>query len=201
MSTALKSAVDTKSKKRNRKDNSDDESRGYEDPAEQSRKAVREEIAKLKGELKSKNAAPSTDVTSQSKETTDTLAKWSEERSKYRKQMLSSGSQLKGADREKATMNILAKFQSKLRAATTKLVDFDENADSDEGDNPDDAGDLSWMRTQLVFKKDEEELKATKIDASATKVDEERYSIHDPRNPLNKRRREADKSSKRHRTK
>lgn len=101
--------------------------------------------------------------------------------SRKKKQM-----QAKGASREEQTMAMLKKFQNKLFEAkeahgeekTKTLGDDEEIADDDD----------TWMWHRL-----EAERSAPVLARDANTKQDDWYDIHDPRNEMNKRRREAAK--------
>ncbi|KAK3611962.1 hypothetical protein CHS0354_011620 [Potamilus streckersoni] len=157
------------------------------------RDELREEAEKLKREIRdSKKRAKQTtkdikeeEVKYESTPKNDALAEYQKETQKY-KDMRNQQAK-KGPEREEMTLNLLAKFQAKLHAAKS-LVE-EEKAETKDGEEEEDDGDLSWMRHKLTF----EEHNKKVIDANINDLD--RYEIYDPRNPLTKRRREASKQS------
>jgi len=100
----------------------------------------------------------------------------------------------KGSAREEMTLALLNKFTSKLRSvpeeeidetATTSTDNAEKKADDD--DDEEIAGD-SWLGHKLTFAAEN----AILAKDANTKGDEW-FDIFDPRNPLNKRRREQSK--------
>lgn len=86
----------------------------------------------------------------------------------------------KGSDREKQTMEMLSKFQNKLESVK-KMKSLLGPVDGD--DEKDDPDEFDWMTHTLSF----EEHKRKVMDANIKEFD--RYELHDPRNPINVRRR------------
>ncbi|XP_066567636.1 spliceosome-associated protein CWC27 homolog [Amia ocellicauda] len=106
------------------------------------------------------------------------VAEYLEERKKYedlRKQKLK-----KGASREAQTMALLDRFKSKLSTAITEAPE----EDTEELEEDDDKG---WLSHVLQFDEQSRKVK------DATVQDEDTFEIYDPRNPVNKRRREESK--------
>merc|ERR1712173_22607 len=90
--------------------------------------------------------------------------------------------------REDQTLAMLAKFKQKL--ADIKVDEDELNKQSNKGDDEDDdelAGD-DWMKNTLRFDTNDPVLAK-----DASTKDDDWFDIYDPRNPLNKRRRENDK--------
>jgi peptidyl-prolyl cis-trans isomerase SDCCAG10 len=96
----------------------------------------------------------------------------------------------KGSSREAATMAILNKFKSKLSDA--KLSDAVKDIDSDDDDDDEVEG-SGWMANTLKFESD-----APVMAKDANNKTDDWFDIYDPRNPMNKRRREADAKNKKH---
>lgn len=94
----------------------------------------------------------------------------------------------KGKTREDFTMELLNKFRNKLQNAK-ETVSTSDKISNNIGD--DDSHDESWMTHVLHC---EEKTPVLAKDAS-TKNDDW-FEIYDPRNPLNKRRREKSNKSK-----
>ncbi|CAG2101793.1 unnamed protein product, partial [Medioppia subpectinata] len=82
----------------------------------------------------------------------------------------------KGQNRESLCLSLLEKFKTRL--LTTK-----ERTESEESEVKDDA---DWLSHRLTCQKDENKLAK---DANL-RNEEDWYDIYDPRNPINKRRRE-----------
>lgn len=89
----------------------------------------------------------------------------------------------KGSARENQTMDILSKFKNKL----FEVKQTDEKKGDVEDDDDDDDDDGNWMANTLKFVSDEPILAK-----DANTKDDDWFDIYDPRNPVNKRRREAD---------
>ena len=97
----------------------------------------------------------------------------------------------KGSKRENQTMEILSKFKSKLftvkttetKPAKKEVNDDNVNESSDDDDN--------WMANTLKFDTNDPILAK-----DANTKDDDWFDIYDPRNPVNKRRRENDAKNK-----
>lgn len=100
-----------------------------------------------------------------------------DEKEKYKKKK----SNVKGSSREAFTLSLLAKFKDKLHTALeTETKPIEENSD-----------DENWLSHKLDFS----ESTAAVLAKDASKKEDDWYDIFDPRNPLNKRKRAAEKSS------
>ncbi|XP_063239018.1 spliceosome-associated protein CWC27 homolog [Bacillus rossius redtenbacheri] len=127
-------------------------------------------------------------------ENEDVVKEYKEEKEKYKEKK--SQIPKKGVSRESLTLAMLAKFQKKLATAKEQVQ---ENSDDEEKnpehpvaevDDDDDDNSESWLTHKLRF---EEKVPVLAKDAS-TKNDDW-FEIFDPRNPINKRRREASKQA------
>ncbi|XP_028274212.1 spliceosome-associated protein CWC27 homolog [Parambassis ranga] len=109
----------------------------------------------------------------------EAVAEYLEGRKKYedlRKQKMKKGSK----NREEQTLALLSRFKSKLSSAVTEgpEEDVEELAEDD---------DKGWMGHVLQFDEQSRKVK------DANMQDEDTFEIYDPRNPVNKRRREESK--------
>uniref|UniRef100_A0A8B9H3Y3 Spliceosome-associated protein CWC27 homolog n=1 Tax=Astyanax mexicanus TaxID=7994 RepID=A0A8B9H3Y3_ASTMX len=110
----------------------------------------------------------------------EALAEYMESKKKYeemRKQKLK-----KGSSREAQTLALLDRFKSKLSSAISEAPETSE--DVEELGEDDDKG---WMAHVLQFDEQTRKVK------DANMQDEDTFEIYDPRNPVNKRRREESK--------
>ncbi|XP_071757528.1 spliceosome-associated protein CWC27 homolog [Centroberyx gerrardi] len=148
---------------------------------------LRKEARQLKKELqaikqrKEESAKPVADEVKEGdkKPSNEAVAEYLEGRKKYeeqRKQKLK-----KGSTREQQTLALLDRFKSKLSSAITEAP---EEEDVDELGEDDDRG---WMGHVLQFDEQTRKVK------DANMQDEDTFEIYDPRNPVNKRRREESK--------
>lgn len=105
-----------------------------------------------------------------------------EEKEKYKKKKLTE----KGAGRESFTLSLLAKFKNKLLTAQ-------ETTDEAAPSKPiaEDEDDENWLSHKLDFSESQNAVLAR----DASKKQDDWYDIYDPRNPLNKRKRNAEKTS------
>merc|ERR1712080_245958 len=106
-----------------------------------------------------------------------------------------------GASREEQTLALLAKFKQKLSGI--KYGDDDEEKDKetkkDDDEKTEDEEEIvgdDWMKNTLVFEND-----APVLAKDASSKDDDWFDIYDPRNPINKRRREQDAQEGRKREK
>ena len=106
------------------------------------------------------------------------------------------------ASREEQTLALLAKFKQKL-SGIKYGEDEDEKDEAKETKKDDEkteedeeiVGD-DWMKNTLVFEND-----APVLAKDASSKDDDWFDIYDPRNPINKRRRENDAQDGRKREK
>ncbi|XP_013398671.1 peptidyl-prolyl cis-trans isomerase CWC27 homolog [Lingula anatina] len=157
---------------------------------------LRKEVRELKKQLleakqrKEKESHPNNKDENTDKKAEDpALVEFKQERQKYKERKKTQPK--KGAGREEQTLALLAKFQNKLHEAIsmdkTKSKSSIEGEEEEDDDNDD--SDISWLGHKLEF----EDKSGKVLDANVD--DSERYEIFDPRNPMNKRRREASKQN------
>ncbi|XP_008576541.1 PREDICTED: peptidyl-prolyl cis-trans isomerase CWC27 homolog isoform X1 [Galeopterus variegatus] len=147
---------------------------------------LRKEARQLKRELlaakqkKVENAAKQAEKRSEEEEAApdDAVAEYRREKQKY--EALRKQKAKKGTSREDQTLALLNQFKSKL---TQAIAETPEN-DISETEVEDDEG---WMSHVLQF-----EDKSRKV-KDASMQDSDTFEIYDPRNPVNKRRREESK--------
>uniref|UniRef100_A0A3B5MJ47 Spliceosome-associated protein CWC27 homolog n=1 Tax=Xiphophorus couchianus TaxID=32473 RepID=A0A3B5MJ47_9TELE len=113
------------------------------------------------------------------KPSSEAVAEYLEERKKYEE--LRQQKRKKGSNREEQTLALLNGFKSKLSSAITEGA---EEEDVEELAEDDDKG---WMAHVLQFDEQSRKVK------DANMQDEDTFEIYDPRNPVNKRRREESK--------
>lgn len=152
---------------------------------------LRKEARQLKRELlaakqKKENSAKQAEERSKEEETAldGAVAEYRREKQKY--ETLKKQQSQKGTSREEQTLALLNQFKSKL---TQAIADTPENNVS-ETEVEDDEG---WMSHVLQF-----EDKSRKV-KDASMQDSDTFEIYDPRNPVNKRRREESKKLMRER--
>ncbi|XP_056874498.1 spliceosome-associated protein CWC27 homolog [Takifugu flavidus] len=146
---------------------------------------LRKEVRQLKKELqaikqrKEESSKPAEDpVKEEKKPSSEAVAEYLEGRKQYdglRKQ------KQKGSNREQQTLALLNSFKTKL---TSAIADAPEEAVEDDDEEDDDKG---WMGHVLQFDEQSRKVK------DANMHDEDTFEIYDPRNPVNKRRREESK--------
>lgn len=147
---------------------------------------LRKEARQLKRELlaakqkKEENTAKQAEKRIEEEETApdDAVAEYRREKQKY--EALRKQQSKKGTSREDQTLALLNQFKSKL---TQAIAETPENEVS-EAEVEDDEG---WMSHVLQF-----EDKSRKV-KDASMQDSDTFEIYDPRNPVNKRRREESK--------
>uniref|UniRef100_A0A674N7C2 Spliceosome-associated protein CWC27 homolog n=1 Tax=Takifugu rubripes TaxID=31033 RepID=A0A674N7C2_TAKRU len=152
---------------------------------------LRKEVRQLKKELqaikqrKEESSKPAedpvkegTDSPLEKKPSSEAVAEYLEGRKQYdglRKQ------KQKGSNREQQTLALLNSFKTKL---TSAIADAPEEAVEDDDEEDDDKG---WMGHVLQFDEQSRKVKDANVH------DEDTFEIYDPRNPVNKRRREESK--------
>uniref|UniRef100_A0A669DGE0 Spliceosome-associated protein CWC27 homolog n=1 Tax=Oreochromis niloticus TaxID=8128 RepID=A0A669DGE0_ORENI len=149
---------------------------------------LRKEARQLKKELqaikqrKEESSKPAKDDVKEGmlekKPTNEAVAEYLEGRKKY--EGLKNRKLKKGSSREEQTLALLNSFKSKLSSAITEgpQEDVEELAEDD---------DKGWMAHVLQFDEQSRKVK------DANMQDEDTFEIYDPRNPVNKRRREESK--------
>ncbi len=188
----------------------DFEAIGGDDNDEKSQEELRKleiqrEIKALKKELKAPKTKPAADEADEKEEklteeeqNNDMLRDFHKEQKEYASK--SKGVPKKGAAREDMTLQLLAKFKQKLHHVKYddgeekeegggQAVKSEEKEKVEAGDDDEDedlAGD-GWMRKSLKFESSDPVLAK-----DASTKDDNWFDIYDPRNPLNKRRRDAD---------
>ncbi|CAF4833658.1 unnamed protein product [Pieris macdunnoughi] len=151
------------------------------------RDQIRSEIKQLRKEMRAPKEEKPQEVEKETKEKTiennEMYQQFVQEQDKYKK--IKETVPKKGAAREDFTLKLLAKFKNKLHAIKEKGP-VPEESTNDEDVNTDE-----WMSHTLRF----EEKGAVLAKDASTKSDDW-FDIYDPRNPLNKRKREKSKSEK-----
>ncbi|XP_048002178.1 spliceosome-associated protein CWC27 homolog isoform X2 [Leguminivora glycinivorella] len=161
------------------------------------RDRIRNEIKQLKKEMN----APKEDKQEEKevekedkkkiKEDNEMYKDYVEEQEKYKK--MKEKLPKKGAARESFTLELLAKFKNKLHAIKEKASTSEaEPTASTEGAEDDNLNSDDWLGHKLRF-----EEKGPLLAKDASTKGDDWFDIYDPRNPLNKRKREnTDKKSK-----
>ncbi|XP_020777403.1 spliceosome-associated protein CWC27 homolog isoform X2 [Boleophthalmus pectinirostris] len=149
------------------------------------RDELRKEVRQLKKEIlaikqrKDESSKPaSEEIKEEKKPVSEAMAEYLEGRKKYEE--LRKQKKKKGSSREEQTLALLESFKSKLSSAITDTPeeDMEQLADDD---------DKGWMGHVLQFDEQTRKVK------DANMQDEDTFEIYDPRNPVNKRRREESK--------
>lgn len=122
------------------------------------------------------------------KHKSELIAEYQDEKDKYNH--LKSDLPKKGASREEITLKMLAKFKNKLYDAKEKVASSstDTKAKPPTGGDSD-LPDENWLGHELHF-----ECNNPVLAKDAATKEDDWYDVYDPRNPLNKRRREAAKN-------
>ncbi|KAM5194079.1 spliceosome-associated protein CWC27 homolog [Mantella aurantiaca] len=150
---------------------------------------LREEARQLKRELnaakrKKEDEAKETQRAKEAKEAEKTVAnsaleEYLKEKEKY--EDCKKKNAVKGSSREQQTLALLDRFKSKLTQAISETPEEEIASDTEEDD------DKGWMSHVLQFDEKSRKVK------DANMQDEDTFEIYDPRNPVNKRRREESK--------
>uniref|UniRef100_A0A4W4FG64 Spliceosome-associated protein CWC27 homolog n=1 Tax=Electrophorus electricus TaxID=8005 RepID=A0A4W4FG64_ELEEL len=141
---------------------------------------LRKEVRQLKKELLALKQRKEEGVKPELVAANEAMAEYLEGRKKYDE--LRTQKLKKGSSREAQTLALLESFKTKLSSAISEAPDTPENVE--ELDEDDDKG---WMAHVLQFDEQTRKVK------DANMQDEDTFEIYDPRNPVNKRRREESK--------
>ncbi|KAK7058751.1 Peptidyl-prolyl isomerase cwc27 [Halocaridina rubra] len=144
---------------------------------------VKAEIKKLKRELTGKAPEPE-NIATEEKETdeSDAIREYKQIKAKYEEEKKKLPH--KGMTREQQTLAMLQRFSAKVSASHTEENDSDTEEKDTRAMNDDDDDD-AWMKHRFLF-----EDAAPVLAKDASTKDDTWYDLNDPRNPLNKRRRE-----------
>ncbi|XP_015246900.1 PREDICTED: peptidyl-prolyl cis-trans isomerase CWC27 homolog [Cyprinodon variegatus] len=139
---------------------------------------LKKELQAIKQRREERSNPPAEEVKEEKKPTSEAVAEYLEGRKKY--EDLRKQKKKKGSNREEQTLALLNSFKSKLSSAITEgpEEDVEELAEDD---------DKGWMAHVLQFDEQSRKVK------DANMQDEDTFEIYDPRNPVNKRRREESK--------
>ncbi|KAI5620108.1 peptidyl-prolyl cis-trans isomerase CWC27-like isoform X1 [Silurus asotus] len=147
---------------------------------------LRKEARELKKELlaikqrKDERMKPEESSTEEKKVLNEAVSEYLESKKKYEE--MRTQKLKKGSGREAQTLALLDRFKSKLSSA---ICETPETPDDEEELGEDD--DKGWMAHVLQFDEQSRKVK------DANMQDEDTFEIYDPRNPVNKRRREESK--------
>uniref|UniRef100_A0A671WR82 Spliceosome-associated protein CWC27 homolog n=1 Tax=Sparus aurata TaxID=8175 RepID=A0A671WR82_SPAAU len=142
------------------------------DDSDSTARQLKKELQAIK-QRKEESLKPAVDEPSN-----EAVAEYLEGRKKYEE--LKKQELKKGKTREAQTLALLNKFKSKLSSAITEAPE----EDVEELEEDDDKG---WMAHVLQFDEQSRKVKDANVH------DEDTFEIYDPRNPVNKRRREESK--------
>lgn len=141
---------------------------------------LKKELQAIKQRREERSNPPAEELKEEKKPTSEAVAEYLEERKKYDE--LRKKKQKKGSNREEQTLALLNSFKSKLSSAITEGPDEEEDVEELAEDE-----DTGWMAHVLQFDEQSRKVK------DANMQDEDTFEIYDPRNPVNKRRREESK--------
>ncbi|KAM9456017.1 spliceosome-associated protein CWC27 homolog [Clarias gariepinus] len=147
---------------------------------------LRKEARQLKKELlaikqrKEERLKPEENSAGEKNAPSEAMSEYLESKKKYEE--MRTQKLKKGSSREAQTLAILDRFKSKLSSAISETPETPE--DEDELEEDDDKG---WLAHVLQFDEQTRKVK------DANMQDEDTFEIYDPRNPVNKRRREESK--------
>ncbi|KAM9735330.1 spliceosome-associated protein CWC27 homolog [Menidia menidia] len=161
----------------------DEEERGKKtsrsDELRKEARQLKKELQAIKQRREESLKPPTNEVKEEVKEpASEAVAEYLEGKKKY--EGLKTRKQKKGSSREEQTLALLNTFKSKL----TSAISEGPEEDAEELAEDDDKG---WMAHVLQFDEQTRKVK------DANMQDEDTFEIYDPRNPVNKRRREESK--------
>ena len=190
------------------KEEENDDDLEYECPIQKEKQKRKDEIQKeiraLAKELKPKKQKESKpeeeekEKISEEEKNNDMLQSFHREQKKY-KEKTKGNLPKKKASREDATLAMLAKFKQKLEKIhddedpdeeSSKKEDVTKDGDKEDDDDDEIVGD-SWMKKSSGLRFENNDPVLAK---DASTKDDDWFDIYDPRNPLNQRRREKDRS-------
>ncbi|KAM4709014.1 spliceosome-associated protein CWC27 homolog [Discoglossus pictus] len=147
---------------------------------------LRKEARQLKRELKAAkqkkeddSKQPENPKEAEKRVADSALEEYIKEKEKYEE--IRKKSTKKGTSREEQTLALLDRFKSKLTQAISETPEDEAVSETEVED------DKGWMSHVLQFDEKSRKVK------DATMQDEDTFEIYDPRNPVNKRRREESK--------
>ncbi|XP_053738042.1 spliceosome-associated protein CWC27 homolog [Synchiropus splendidus] len=162
----------------------DDEERGKKsnrsDELRKEARQLKKELQAIKQRKEESSKPAAEEEKEEKKPTSEAVAEYLEGRKKYEE--LRTKKSKKGTNREAQTMALLDRFKSKLSSA---ISEHPEGEPEEEELGEDD--DKGWMAHVLQFDEQTRKVK------DANMQDEDTFEIYDPRNPVNKRRREESK--------
>ncbi|KAM3939147.1 spliceosome-associated protein CWC27 homolog [Leptodactylus fuscus] len=168
---------------------SEQSSGDFEEKKSSRSEELRKEARQLKRELnaakrKKEDEAKELEKAKEAKEAEETIAnsaleEYMKEKEKYNN--CRKKNTKKGSSREEQTLSLLDRFKSKLSQAITDAPEEDPVSEIEEDD------DKGWLSHVLQFDEKSQKVK------DANMQDEDTFEIYDPRNPVNKRRREESK--------
>ncbi|XP_047016706.1 spliceosome-associated protein CWC27 homolog isoform X2 [Ictalurus punctatus] len=146
---------------------------------------LRKEARQLRKELlaikqrKEERMKPEENSAGEKKATGEAVSEYLESKKKYEE--MRTQKLKKGSSREAQTLALLDRFKTKLSSAISETPEAPDDEELEEDD------DKGWMTHVLQFDEQSRKVK------DANMQDEDTFEIYDPRNPVNKRRREESK--------
>lgn len=185
----MRDQVRNKLKKRKTEDEEKgdlDEKSAKDGSGKSKQEAARAEYKRLKREMmETKSKRDNEKMESPESKESDVLAAFHAEQITYREKKKASQKR-KGEGRDEQTLTLLADFQAKLY----QPIKEDEKEKIEDNENENEEGDdTGWMFHSLLCETQDKRAKDASIE------DEDTFEIFDPRNPINKRRREASKKA------
>lgn len=175
----------------------------YECPIQKEKQKRKDEIQKeikaLAKELKPKKQKEKKpeeeepEKISEEEKNNDMLHSYHKEQKKY-KEKTKGNLPKKKASREDATLAMLAKFKQKLEKIQDDEDPDEESSKKDDADKKEDDEEIvgdDWMKKSSGLRFEDN---APVLAKDASTKDDDWFDIYDPRNPLNQRRREKDKT-------
>lgn len=149
---------------------------------EAKKKKIQDEIKNVKKQYQKekhgKNKEPEVEVKT-TKPENDTIREYLEDKEKYKTKKLPKTNK---SLREAHTLELLAKFKNKLSEVKTLSIPDDVAEDKNDDFN---GSDPNWLNHTLDFSEGETAILAK----DASSKDDDWFDIYDPRNPINKRKR------------
>lgn len=165
-----------------------DEETGKDASGKSKQEEARAEYKRLKREMmQTKRKIENEGKTRSESKESDVLAAFHGEQSAYLEKK-KTAQKRKGEGRDEQNLALLASFKAKLEQSTEEEEPEEEvkQENQNEKEGEDDAG---WMYHALLCESEDKRARDAFVE------DEDTFEIFDPRNPINKRRREASKKS------
>merc|ERR1712106_1034814 len=160
---------------------------------------LQKELKQLSKELRPKKSKPKVmeevqeEKITEEEKNNDMLLEYHKEQKSFKAKSKKNPIPTEKDKREAATLAILAKFKQKLSGIEVEneeeneVKKKDEKEIDEEDEDDDDLTGDNWLKNKLVFERND-----PVVAKDASTKDDEWFDIYDPRNALNKRRREND---------